>query len=79
MGNQKRPPTDIGKAVRQLRVAKGVSQGALAASAGVGVLTVKGLELGYDEQRNPKLSTLRQLARALGVSLDRLLCGEVRS
>lgn len=64
-------PASIGKLVRRLRVRQGLSQGALAKRSRLSLNTVVKLELG--ENDNPTIKTLVGLARALGVSVHRLL------
>jgi transcriptional regulator with XRE-family HTH domain len=56
----------VGRNVRRLRIAAGVSQAELAERMGVDRAYVSGLELG---QRNPTIVTLWHLAKALGVKL----------
>jgi ribosome-binding protein aMBF1 (putative translation factor) len=59
----------VGRNVRQLRIAAGLSQAELAERMGVDRAYVSGLELG---QRNPTILTLWHLAVALGVKLKPL-------
>jgi transcriptional regulator with XRE-family HTH domain len=54
----------VGRNVRRLRMAAGLSQAAVAERMGVDRAYVSGLELG---RRNPTILTLWHLARALGV------------
>ena len=56
----------VGRNVRRLRMAVGLSQAELAEQMGVDRAYVSGLELG---QRNPTVLTLWHTAKALGVSL----------
>jgi transcriptional regulator with XRE-family HTH domain len=56
----------VGRNVRRLRIAAGLSQAELAARMGVDRAYVSGLELG---QRNPTILTLWHIAKALGVKL----------
>jgi transcriptional regulator with XRE-family HTH domain len=56
----------VGRNVRRLRIAAGLSQAALAERMGADRAYVSGLELG---QRNPTIVTLWHIARALGVKL----------
>jgi transcriptional regulator with XRE-family HTH domain len=56
----------VGRNVRRLRTAAGLSQAALAERLGVDRAYVSGLELG---QRNPTVLTLWHVAQALGVKL----------
>jgi transcriptional regulator with XRE-family HTH domain len=59
----------VGRNVRRLRTAAGLSQAALAERLGVDRAYVSGLELG---QRNPTIVTLWHVAQALGVKLKLL-------
>jgi transcriptional regulator with XRE-family HTH domain len=56
----------VGRNVRRLRIAAGLSQAELAARMGVDRAYVSGLELG---QRNPTIVTLWHTAKALEVKL----------
>jgi transcriptional regulator with XRE-family HTH domain len=56
--------------LRQLRTAAGLTQMNLAAKARVNVSIVSQIEQGTTT--DPRVSTMRRLARALGVSLDEL-------
>jgi transcriptional regulator with XRE-family HTH domain len=56
----------VGRNVRRLRIAAGLSQAQLAERMGVDRAYVSGLELG---QRNPTILSLWHLAQALGVKL----------
>jgi transcriptional regulator with XRE-family HTH domain len=60
----------LGKAIRQLRVAKGISQEELALRAEVDRSYVGRVERG---DNNAAILTLAKLAKALGVSVARLL------
>lgn len=60
----------IGRRLRDLREAKGVSLSALSRMAGVGKATMSGLETGT---RNPTMETLWKVAAALEVPLTALL------
>jgi len=53
-------------ALRRLRLHKGWSQQDLAGKSGVGQDTISGIESG---RREPRPSTLRKLAQALGVEV----------
>jgi transcriptional regulator with XRE-family HTH domain len=55
--------------VRQLRIRKGVSMRELARRTGLGVATLSRIESG---EANPRLSTLMQLAKVLGVFIGDL-------
>lgn len=63
--------TSIGDRIRSLREFRDVTQEELAARAGVHVDTVRKLEQGT--RQSARINTLRALARALDVELDRLL------
>ena len=61
--------------IRQLRERKGVSLRELARRADVGVATLSRIESG---EANPRLSTLLQLADALGVFVGQLFEKQAR-
>lgn len=63
----------VGRNVRQLRIAAGLSQAAFAVLVGVDRGYVSGLELG---QRNPTVITLWHVAQALGVKVQALFAEE---
>jgi len=65
----------IGEQLRAWRAARGLSQVALAERAGVGNVLVARLELG---QTDPRLSTLRRLAKGLGATVGELVDGSPR-
>jgi transcriptional regulator with XRE-family HTH domain len=56
----------VGRNVKRLRIAAGLSQAELAERMGVDRAYVSGLELG---QRNPTIVTLWHIGKALGVKL----------
>jgi len=56
--------THVGKRLRDLRVRAGLKREELATAAGVGYGTIAMIEAG--RARNPKLDTIRRLARAIG-------------
>jgi transcriptional regulator with XRE-family HTH domain len=60
---------DLARALRALREQRGRSQEALAHEAGLTLRTLQRIERA---QSNPTWSTVRRLARALGVSLTEL-------
>jgi transcriptional regulator with XRE-family HTH domain len=62
----------FGARVRRLRLARSLSQEALAERAELHWTYVSGVERGV---RNPGLNTIGRLARALGVTPARLLSG----
>ena len=57
----------VGRNVKRLRMAAGLTQAALAERMGVDRAYVSGLELG---QRNPTIVTLWHISKALGVGLQ---------
>jgi len=66
MGRPDEPQPALGKAIRQLREKRGVTQEALAYEAGVTVGTLSLIERG---KSNPAWGTVKAIAAALGVSL----------
>ena len=60
----------FGKKVKEIRLAKDVSQGDLAKILGVHPTYISGIERGV---RNMALKNIEKLAKALGVSVDSLL------
>ena len=63
----------IGDRLRYARRRVGRSQADLAAASGVGVATIRRVELGQVE---PRPSTVRKLAAALGVRVEWLSVGD---
>ena len=63
----------VGRNVKRLRIAAGLTQAALAERMGVDRAYVSGLELG---QRNPTVLTLWHISKALGVGLKAFFDGE---
>ena len=59
------------KNLKKLRNKKGWSQERLAREAGISYHTL--IKIEQDRIKNPKLGTLIKLAKALGVSLDKLV------
>jgi transcriptional regulator with XRE-family HTH domain len=57
-------PAGVGKRIRELREARGLSQTGLARKARIGRVTLARIEAGT---QIPTLATLQRLARALGV------------
>ncbi|NKE63933.1 helix-turn-helix domain-containing protein, partial [Lentzea sp. PSKA42] len=51
--------------MRRFRLRAGLTQDALAQRSGVSVSTIRGMETG--KRRNPQLTSVRQLAAALGL------------
>jgi transcriptional regulator with XRE-family HTH domain len=66
-----KPIPHLGRRVKQLREAAGLSQQALAAAAGLSISVVTQLEQGA--KADPRVSTAAALAAALGVTMDELL------
>ena len=60
--------------LREIRDSQGVSRAKLSRLSGVKASTIGMLELGKREY--PRLDTAMQLARALGCTVDELLCEE---
>lgn len=63
--------TSEGVAIRRLRIAAGMSQEHLAQRVGVTTHTIWTLE--NDPRANPRLDTLRAIARALGVPVCKVV------
>jgi transcriptional regulator with XRE-family HTH domain len=63
----------VGRNVKRLRIAAGISQAELAERMGIDRAYVSGLELG---QRNPTIVTLWHIGQALGVKLGAFFDGE---
>jgi transcriptional regulator with XRE-family HTH domain len=64
----------VGDRLRSFRAAAGLTQQQLATAAKLSVSVVTQIEQGKTD--DPRLSTLRALAKALGVSLDKLAGNE---
>ncbi len=64
-------PKRIGKVLRELREAKGLTQTEMAKKVNVSQTYIAKLEAG--DKKNPSLEILRKLARALGVPVTALL------
>jgi transcriptional regulator with XRE-family HTH domain len=62
---------DIGERIRSLRTARGLSQEEVARRTGIGLKSYGDLERGHT--RDPHYSTLRGVARALGVRVEELI------
>jgi len=62
----------IGRTIRQLRLAKGYSQGELAKRADVTPSYINRLERGVEGYAAPRLSTIRRLGGALGLSVPEI-------
>ncbi|MDO8590594.1 MAG: helix-turn-helix transcriptional regulator [bacterium] len=60
----------LGKNLKRIRTAKGVSQGEIGRILGVDKGFVSNIENG---KTNPTLATIAKLAKAIGVSTDELL------
>jgi XRE family transcriptional regulator, regulator of sulfur utilization len=69
MGPSEQPQPALGKAIRQLREQRGVSQEALAYEAGVTSGTLSLIERGLS---NPTWGTVKGIAAALDVSIAEL-------
>lgn len=64
--------TSEGVVIRRLRIEAGMSQEHLAQRVGVTTHTIWTIE--NDPNANPRLETLRAIARALGVPLSKVVC-----
>lgn len=69
MRQSEQPQPALGKAIRQLRQKRGLSQEALGKAAGLTGRTVSGIETGA---ANPTWAKVRDIAAALGVSISEL-------
>jgi transcriptional regulator with XRE-family HTH domain len=67
---------DIGKRVAEIREQVGQSQSALARAIGISQSAISQIESG---ERNPSYDMLRQIAKALGVSIPHLVGAEVET
>lgn len=63
-------PAVLGKNVRRIRLANGLTQEQLAVDAGIDLTYLGGIERG---KRNPSLLVMARIARALSVRLPELL------
>jgi XRE family transcriptional regulator, regulator of sulfur utilization len=70
---KERPPSGIGRRIREFRDRLGWSQEKLAQEAGLTTSNISQLE--RDKITDPRALTLRAIANALGVTLDDLLPG----
>lgn len=75
MGPSEQPQPALGKAIRQLRRERGVSQEALAYEAGVTSGTLSLIERG---RSNPTWGTVKGIAAALGVDIAELAALSLR-
>jgi len=62
-----RPQTALGRAIRELRTERGLSQEAVALDAGIQPSWLSHIEAG---RRNPSWSTVQRIAAALGVRVS---------
>ena len=70
MSNNKSPNT-IGKNIKRIRKAKGISQDRLSKLADVSLNTIVTIESGANP--NPTIATISKIAKALGVGVDDLI------
>ena len=61
----------IGKNIKRLRQAKGISQDKLSKLADLSLQTIVKMEL--DEKPNPTIETVQKIAKAFSVSIDDLM------
>ena len=61
----------IGKNIKRLRRAKGISQDKLSKLADVSLQTIVKMEL--DDKPNPTIETVQKIAKALDISIDDLM------
>jgi transcriptional regulator with XRE-family HTH domain len=69
MRRSDQPQPALGKAIRQLREKRGMTQEALAHAAGITVGHLSTIERGHS---NPTWATVKAVAEALGIPLDHL-------
>jgi transcriptional regulator with XRE-family HTH domain len=69
MRRSERPQPALGKAIRQFRQERGITQEALGSDAGITGRTLSLIEQGH---ANPTWDTVKAIAKALGVSLSEL-------
>ena len=60
----------LGKNLKRIRIAKGITQGDIVRKLGVGRGFISNIENG---KANPTLSTIAKVAKAIGVSIEKLL------
>ncbi len=65
------PKSHIAKNIRKLRQAKGLSQDRLSKLADLSLNSVVNIEAGNNP--NPTIETLEKIAKALGVSVEKLI------
>ena len=75
MSTPERPHPDLGRAIRQIRKEKGLTQDEVAQGAGLHYTEISHLESG---RRNPKFDTLKAVARGLKVPRWYLMATEER-
>lgn len=64
--------SEVGGRIRQRRMARGLSQQALATAAGLTQNAIFRIEAG---ESNPQMTSLQRVARGLGCSVRELICG----
>jgi len=70
MGIMKNEAVKLGLNLKRIRIEKGISQGDISRALKVARSFISDLENG---KRNPTLSTIAKLAKAIGVSLGELI------
>ena len=69
--SSKNPISKIGKNIKRIRQAKGISQDRLSKRADLALNTIVNIESGRNS--NPTIETLKKIADALEVSIEELL------
>jgi transcriptional regulator with XRE-family HTH domain len=75
MAPSRRPQPELGQAIRELRVKRGLTQEAVAHEAGVTASTYGLIERGHS---NPTWATLKDISAALGVSMIEVAKGAAK-
>jgi transcriptional regulator with XRE-family HTH domain len=75
MAPSRRPQRELGQAIRELRVERGLTQEAVAHEAGVTASTYGLIERGHS---NPTWATLKDISSALGASMIEVAKGAAK-
>lgn len=62
---------DISRAIREIRIEKGMTQERLARRAGISIMTIQSIDSG--RVKKPRRETLEAIAKGLGVTVDYIL------